>query len=88
MLLERRCLLLFCFVCCVSVSMPRVTDNYEYNTEDVLGSGSVCTVYRGHAVDTGELVAVKVIRAGMEEGLQKEAADRTGIITLIRKKAC
>lgn len=52
--------------------MKRVTDNYEYDPDDVLGSGTASTVYRGRALDTGETVAVKVVRAEMEKDLEKE----------------
>ena len=54
------------------VDMKRVTDNYEYDPDDVLGSGTASTVYRGRALDTGETVAVKVVRAEMEKDLEKE----------------
>lgn len=52
--------------------MKRVTDNYEYDPDDVLGSGTASTVFRGRALDTGETVAVKVVRAEMEKDLEKE----------------
>ncbi|XP_021360508.1 inhibitor of nuclear factor kappa-B kinase subunit epsilon-like isoform X2 [Mizuhopecten yessoensis] len=48
------------------------TDNHEYRTQDLLGSGATADVYKGTNKNTGEVVALKMINISYDSNIQRE----------------
>jgi len=45
---------------------PGTTLNNTYMIDSLIGSGGMGDIYRGHAIHTGDAVAIKVIRTDLE----------------------